>query len=754
MYLAVSRLPPIDEPPMRGAFTAFIAALSFLSLPRVLAQGVDIRGTVSDSVTGERLPYVTVTLEGTNRGAATNADGFYMITSVPFGRVEITAHALGYEKKSRRFLVQALAQVNVNFKLTPQPIQESEVVSEGVRKPEIAEIYSSVHVVDQAMMQAVPVAGQSDLLRTLQILPGVASTADVSAKLYVRGGAGDQNLILLDGMKIYNPYHALGLFSVIDPDLVKSVEVYTGGFPAGLGGRLSSVVNVRTLTGTSNALSGIVLLDPVASKLQLGGPAGEENTWIISGRRSILNDPYKHILSNSVPLSFYDVFAKFSHWSSEIGRISLQGFLTGDDISSPRSDEPDYSWKNQAIGLSSVGLIGDRFYADASTYLNRFTIKRDAKFSSVPPAESNVSEFGIRGEFTMYSDARDVYLVGFDVSTSDFENTITNRDRSRHTYSDLIPEGMLWLRYQKSYGQLKADAGVQVDVTSIVNKGVGLYSFQPRINLSYAVGPDWRVKMSYGVFTQHAVTATNENDIVSLFEAWMAVPKELDPEQADHYVIGLEGNITPTLSVAVDGYYKAYRSLVLYNEEKVFYTDPDFVTGKGHSNGVECLLRYSSPAFDLYGSYTLGWAQITANGITYAPRYDRRHSISLMGVVRPFQHWDLSLLWQFGTGYPYSQTVGFYDRLLFNSIGGTQFYNDTGTPYAELGDKNAVRLPPYHRLDASITYRFEIAPLHLEAGFHVVNVYGRKNLLTFDRYTGQRTDMIPFYPSFMLKAEF
>jgi hypothetical protein len=732
---------------------AFLALL--LWTPAGTAQTFDLRGFVEDSTTGERLPFATVSIPELKKGTSTNAEGFYLIADIPFGRVEVVATSVGYARKVKSFIVQSIKQVTLNLQLFPKPVETSEVVSEAPIQATVSQTLPSVHVMQPSDFQAIPIAGQDDVLRAMQILPGVVSTSDVSAKLYVRGGSGDQNMIMLDGMKIYNPYHALGIYSIFDPDIIRSAEVYTGAFPAGYGGRLSSVVNVRTRSGNATRIAGNVVLDPLASRLQLEGPIGSDNTWIVSGRKSLFSDPYRNLLHTSVPVSFFDVFAKATHRSSELGRISVEGFLSGDNINPEQPGEASYSWRNRALDLSISELIGDRVYAIADVYANSFSVNQEGNLGeTILPAESKVEELGIRGELSIYTGSRTLFLGGFDVGSTSFDNRITTRQKTQNVSSTISPEAYLWFRAQIPLDAVTIDAGLEADGVSLIRRGAGLYDLQPRISVSYALDNNWRAKLGYGAVSQHVITITNEDDITSLFEAWLAIPEELDPEQAYHYVAGIEGNILPALSTNLQGYYKSYHSLVFYNRDKALTGDPDFVPGTGSAYGIETLVRFSSPFVDLYGAYTLSHTTVTLGGFTYAPRYDRRHSISALAVLHPIQRLDFAFRWEYGSGFPYSQTTGFYDRMSLDDISGQPFLTQTGEAYPLLGAKNAARLPPYNRLDASVTYSLMFWSMKGTVGLHVMNVFGRHNILTYDRVTRTRIDMVPFYPSIMVKLEF
>lgn len=720
-----------------------------------VAQGVDIRGVVADSASGEKIPFASVQIIGTSKGAASNINGFYLIPSIPPGRYEIVANSIGYEREQKTIRVVLGESITINFRLRPKPVEFSEVVVTERAKRELTEINTSIHVMEQRDIQAVPVAVQEDIFRAIQILPGVVSTSDVNSHFYVRGGAGDQNLILLDGMKIYNPFHAFGIFSVFDSDVIKSTEVYTGAFPPGYGGRLSSVVNMTTRDGNSSSFAGRANINFVSSKLQLEGPFFGGSRFIASGRKSLFSGTFTRFLKKDVPLSFYDGLVKISSEGENNAQYGVEGFFSGDELHSPNPDEPDYHWQNQAVGFSASGLIQDRLYVNAVGFGNSFSADRDPKESKIiTPSDTKVTEVGVRANATLYTNSHDLYFFGFEFNFPRLEyNLVNTAGISRHLVSSFV-DTWAWIRYQAKFDRVQVDGGIHADVGSLFQRSSSLELLQPRVNLSYLLDPDWKAKLSYGRFNQNVITVNNEDDVISIFDAWIQVPNELQSEQADHYVLGVEGNVLRELSVSTQVYYKNYRSLVTYNRDKVDSRDPDYVNGTGQAYGVETLVRYGIPFVDVYAAYTLGWTTVSSNNVTYYPRYDRRHTLNILTVFRPFERFELTFRWELGSGFPFTQSIGYYDRLLLGGIFDGSFVGETGKPYSILGGKNEARLPTYHRLDASATYRFALGPIKGRAGISIINVYDHRNIFYFDRKTGQRVDMLPFFPSATLNIEY
>lgn len=741
------------DPRMR-VFTSYFI-LQLFCFTTCLTQSADIRGIVSDSSTGEGIPFASVRIPLLKKGTSANNRGFYIITNVPPGEHVISASSIGFIPETRKVSIQSNSKLTVNFKIAPQPLEGAEVEVVEESKRELTERLSSIHILGQKEMKLVPVTLQEDVFRSIQILPGIVSTSDVSSQFYVRGGAGDQNLILLDGMRIYNPYHALGIFTVFDSDIISATEVYTGAYPPEYGGRLSSVVNLTTRSGKSTSFSGKSSVNFLSSKAEIEGPLGDQIRFIANGRKSLFNTPLNRFLARDTPLSFFDFFAKATIDAYEgQAKFSFLSFFSGDKLASNTLDEPDYRWENRSFAFTASGLLQDRFYVNSIVYGSFFNANKDVKASKTQTSSSTeVKEVTIRAEATLYTNSKDVYFFGFEFEFPDLTYNLTNNTGTRISLSSGPLYVSAWFHSYFELNPFKIDGGAHLDASSLI-EGKSGYWFQPRITASVSLSQDWILKLSYGRFTQNIITVNNEDDLVSLFDAWIAVPQTLENEHSDHYVVSVEGSPFPRLSLTSSVYYKDLGSLVTYNKDKVTAQDPDYVSGSSKAYGAEFLARASSSLVDIYMSYSLGWVTITSNGANYLPRYDRRHSIKALSVFHVSTGLDFTLRWDYGSGFPFTPSVGKYNRLKFPDLFDGNFATEEGSTYLALGEKNSQRLPPYHRLDLSINYRFSLNPITANMGLHIINVYDRKNIFHFDRNTGQRINTLPFFPTATLSVEF
>ncbi len=735
---------------------SFLFLLFLLKPVQLAAQAADIRGTVSDSTTGEKIPFANVILRGTAKGATSNATGFYLIPNIAPGTYEVVARVIGYHEKVRRVTIADQRAITLDFSLVPEAVEMQEMVVTEQRQREVREISTSMHILDQREMKMIPAAVQEDVFRSIQILPGVVSTGDVNSQFYVRGGAADQNLILLDGIRIYSPYHAMGVFSIFDSDIINTTEVYTGAFPPGYGGRLSSVISLTTKEGTTRPLNVHSNINFLSSKLQMNGSTSESFRWLVNARKSLFSNAFKKFFHQDVPVSFYDVFAKTTYEQPETHlRFNMLGFFTGDQLLSPKSSDPDYYWNNWTIGAKLSTLFGDRLFVNTVLSTTNYESRRDPKTSTViSPASTKVQETMLRGEATHYSDNGTLYYFGFDFSFPHLEYHVTNSNGVPRDISNSPLQFSGWLRTQFSWGLFQAEGGLHVEFSSLARSNKGLRAVQPRINMSYQFQPGWRLKTSFGTFTQNVITVENEDDLISIFQGWVSVPENLQIQQATHYVLGVEGNIVPELSTSLTGYYKNYGSLVVFNRDKVEDIDPDYINGTGEAYGLESLIRYGTRTVDVYATYTYAWVKLHEQTYSYFPRYDRRHTLKMLASVRPWTNLSVTVRWEYGSGFPYTPTVGFYDRLTLTHLTDLGFAGEVGTRYVMLGDRNSARLPAYHRMDASVNYKIVMGPIQTTVGAHIINLYDRSNIFYFDRVTGQQVNMLSFYPSATLQLEY
>lgn len=718
-------------------------------------QTSSIHGIVSDSLTGERIPYANVVLVDLNRGAAANTEGFYLIPNLNPGSYDLLVSAVGYRKKVQTINIPQDKSLEVSVKLESEAIETEEVVVSGTRKGRLAEISTSIHIMSPKELKLTPVTAQEDVFYSLQMLPGFVSVSDVSSRFFVRGGAGDQNLVVLDGMKIYSPFHALGVFSIFDPDIIKSVEVYTGAFPAEFGGRLSSVVNIYSREPRLDRYSVKAHGNSLSSKFMLQGPVTKGISILVNGRKSIFAQTFKKIVRDDVPLSFYDVYMKGTAQPGGNMKIDVSYLSTLDRLQYANPLSPDYLWKGNAFSASVSDLLGSRVFIYIAAYYATFSAERQTDpFLDQPPSSTSIRDNGLHVNATAYTGAEDLVQFGFESSFPSLEYQLVNTVNVPLTLKKTTPTISLWVQYQGKVDVFQYTLGFHSDLSDLYYRGKVDGVIQPRISISYLYAGNWRIKASYGRVRQNVMTVSNEDDVIPAFEGWVTIPEQQPAQTADHYVLGLEGFVSEKISLTAEAYFKHFDQLLAYNREKVDPGDPDYISGKGNSYGLELLLRTKWEFIDFYGAYTLSWARLNNSGFEYYPRYDRRHHFNGLAALEPVENVEVSLRWEYGSGFPFTPTIGFFDRLAFKTPLPGDYEYETGEPYTLLGEKNTRRLPPYHRLDLSVTYRISFWGMQASAGINLINLYSSKNMFYYDRNTGSRVNMIPFFPSLGLTLEY
>lgn len=735
-------------------FCVFIALTSSLTAQE---RKGGIKGFVSDSLTGERITLANVYVLGQGVGAASDVNGFYLVGNVPAGTVRLRVTIIGYQTQERQVEVLAGKITTANFKLTPS-VLELEAVEKTAERRVRYDTEISTQPIGAAEIELVPATVERDLFRTITILPGVVSTADVSSQFYVRGGGGDQNLIILDGMTIYNPFHALGIFSIFDADAVKEAEILKGGFPAQWGNRLSSVINIRTREGNRNRFSGKVNISQVSGKALLEGPAPWDGSWMVAARKSFLDDVLQKFVKQQTPFDFYDVIARVNHATGDNGRISFHTLFTGDVIRPTSVYEPEYSWRNTGYGLSWFQVLENKYLLETSFSMSSFKGELEPRQNTeTAPRSSEISDAYFNGTVTYFQESGNMYGAGFMFRLPAFKYSFTNSANYVRNVSEQASETGIWFKYKlKQFDPFFVELGVRSDLFAILSAHSG-DAFDPRISFGWNYDANHALKLSYARVHQRMLTITNEDDVVSLFETWIPIPDGWPAQQADHYIAGIEGDVTPVpgLGYNVQAYLKTFANLLDYNRDKVDATDPDFTAATGRSWGVELLLEERHPEYYGMISYTYSNTERSVGDFTYPPRYDRRHSLNTILGWKPAGGWDFSVRWEYGSGLPFSQIMGFYDRIAFGGLFESGGYaGETGEPYTLLGEKNRGRLPSYHRLDVSAAKSFQLDPVKLTIEASVLNVYDRNNMFYFNRTTGERIDMLPILPTLNVRAEF
>ncbi|GAB4290045.1 MAG: TonB-dependent receptor [Ignavibacteriaceae bacterium] len=723
----------------------------------ILAQSVgSVKGFVVDSSNSEVLANCNIYLKEIQSGTTTNDRGYFFISSVPGNRsYTLRVSYIGYETEEIIIDVYQDRITEVNIKLKPVTIElgEIEKIGEKYTLPNTTDI--SLERIFYKQLELIPKNVESDLFRTLQNIAGVTSTGDVSARYFVRGGSSDQNLVLLNDVPVYSPFHSLGMFSVIDPDIINFAEFYKSGFPLEYNGGLSSLIRVITKDGNKNKYSLITSVGLLTAKAQLEGPI-PNGSFIISGRKSYSTDVLRKFMNNNdVPVDFYDLSAKVSYANQQVvqdAKFTLHAFISNDELTNSDPLREDFSWSNQIYGFKYFQWVSESpIFYEFSLSQSIFSSEVIPKFLDSSPMSNELEDFTVKGDLTYIFPGKDELGLGIKFINIKTELSLENVRGIPVVIQAQGTNVSTHLKYKLlRYDKFLADFGTRINFTRLAAGTAGQMSFEPRVNLSYRIIDPLTIKGSVGRYEQELKTLTDENEIVTIFEPWIITPKYLTPQRAVHYVLGTEVSLTEAISLKIEGYYKELSNISGINQEKYFPEDPDLVAGSGEAYGVEFTSVFSDNKFYISGNYSFNRAFRTLNGITYPPRYDARHTVDLSISYAFFDNWRIGASWSFTTGLPFTQIAGYYSRLYFQDLGSRNYIF---LPFTILSQKNLGRLPDYHRLDISLSKSFTLYMIDFLADVSIINVYDRQNLFYFDVDKGNRVNMLPFLLTASLRAE-
>jgi hypothetical protein len=766
---------------MKGIFRRTIALICFLLLVFHLdAQRGDLRGFVFNEETGEPLIFSRVMIKGTTTGTMTDGNGYFVITGIQTGSYEVEATFVGFDTIAKEIEIVANQITNVRINLTQQAQQLGRVTVTADRIAELTETRTSVIKVTPREIDRIPaIGGQSDIAQYLQVLPGVISTGDQGGRLYIRGGSPIQNKVLLDGMIIYNPFHTIGLFSVFDTDIIRSADVYTGGFNADMGGRISSVMDIKTRDGNKRHHSGIISGSTFGSKLLIEGPIKPKEkkdanaSYILSLKNSFLEQSskilYEYVNEQGLPFNYLDLYGKVSLQADNGSKINFFGFNFSDRVNYQALSQ--YQWDTWGFGTHFVLIpYGSTMLIEGNfAYSQYSTILQD---QSTLPKTSEVDGFNFGLHFiNVHGEHRSQYgleMLGFKTM---FE--ITNSANRPISYTEYTTEMAFYWKYKLTFGNLLIEPGFRGHYYASLSD----FSPEPRLSVKYKITDYLRLKAATGLYSQNLIAATSDRDVVNLFYGFLSGTENLQEnfmgkrvtsylQKARHLIVGAEIDLNRNASINIEGYINDFTQLTNLNRNKIYddrsadYVDVpdflkrDFVIEKGQSKGIDFAFRYDLVNVNIWAVYSLGFItrKEDLNGFLfdYVPHYDRRHNVNLLGAYTfgKLMEYEFSIRWNFGSGFPFTPTAGFFEALSFQNGINTDYLHQNGELGYFYGELNSKRLPDYHRLDMTIKRTFVFSRRNmLDISFSVTNIYNRNNIFYFDRIMYERVDQLPILPS-------
>jgi len=742
--------------------------LLLLVYPMYAQQKLIISGNVKDTRTGEDLIGATITIkEIKGVHAITNAYGFYSIT-LPAGKYQILAQFMGYAPQTQQ--IELKSSVRMDFLLAEQPKEFQEVVVTSSRRDEnVTSTQMGVQKLSMKEINNIPVIfGERDILKTIQLLPGIQPVSEGSSGFYVRGGASDQNLILLDEATVYNASHLMGFFSVFNSDAIKDVTVYKGNEPAEYGGRLSSVLDIKMNDGNDKKFGvsgGIGLID---SRINVEGPiVKDKGSFSISARRTYADlflKLSKDSLTKTASLYFYDLNVKANYQINNNNRIFLSGYFGKDALG---ISTYGLNWANTAGTFRWNHLFNQKLFSNTSLIYSNYNDNVAIDRTNSINIESIIQDFSLKQDFQYYASVNNKVKFGYNSTYYQIvPGTLKSGSSSYNLTNKYCWENAAYLSDAFDLtNRFKMDLGLRLTAFSLLGPGTfhtynadgnvsdstnyasgkfikTYFNLEPRLAFTYLLTNNSSIKASYDRNTQnlHLITNSTTSNPTSL---WFPSSNNMKPETADQFSFGYYKNFNDdAYELSAEIYYKKFENLIDYKNGAQLNFNEDVESqllfgGNGRAYGLELYAKKKYGIFTGWLSYTLSRAEQRFEGINlnhyYPSTQDRTQNISLVGIYDFSPKWTFSANWVYLTGNPVSFPSGKYqiDGVVLN------YYTE----------RNGYRMPPYHRLDLSATYILKkTATKESSWTFSLYNAYNRSNAysITFqtDPDNPQRTEAV------------
>jgi outer membrane cobalamin receptor len=749
-----------------------------------LAQTHALAGTVNEAKSGEVVIGVTVALYRDTsaaakpiRGAYTNKYGFYSIPGLANGKYYAICKGVGYRPFKKEITINN-NDIRLDIKLTNVDVRTQEVTVEAEASP-VSKL--SKVTIDPAFVHQLPALfGETDVFRSLQLLPGIKQATELSSGLYIRGGSPDENLTLLDGVIVYNPSHLGGFLSSFNNDALRDIKLIKGAFPAEYGGRLSGVLDMTMKEGTKEKISGSGGISIISSRLTVEGPIGDDVTFMLSGRRMYLDLILALSGVKDAPTYyFYDLNAKTNIKLSESDRIFASGYF-GKDVLAPPSNKSyeddtqfDIFWGNSTANLRWMHIESPELFTNFSLIYTDYSF--ESKFSQKNNSSNNfytlskIEDIMARAEAQYFPAEDHIIKLGAESIFHKFISKATldvNEFGINENKSIDAVESAIYLQDEWNITPLfSANIGARYYYFNSGKYG----ALEPRVSLSYILTDYLTLKASAAMVNQN-LHLVIRNNITLPTDLWFPSTAKVKPSQSTQYVLGTESKLFDgEYLFTVEGYYRSMGNILEYKPDANFSLgiplEDQFLVGKGEAFGIEVFLNKKVGSFTGWIGYTLAWTHRQFDGLNngnwFYPRYDRRHDVSVVLSYTLGKDWEFTASWVYGTGQAFTMPVGNYS---FTPIG----TGDDGSYWNEnyqYSDRNGIRLPAYHKLDVNFMYKYEWFGLPFELSLSLYNAYNQKNPFAWyiqnDYIPGEgsknklkQITLFPIIPSFGISFKF
>ena len=764
----------------------FYALLLFpLSSKAQSQERFTINGYIREKGSGELLPGVSVYVKDKKIGTQTNNYGFYSLTLNTSEEITIVYSFVGYRQEMKTLKIPK--KLEMNIELSPDNQQLNEVIVRG-DTPENQKVSENVQMSQVSIpirqIKEIPaLLGEKDVLKVLQLMPGVQKGSEGNSGIYVRGGGPDQNLLILDDAPVYNASHLFGFFSVFNGDALKSVELTKGGFPARFGGRLSSVIEMQMKEGSRDKLHVEGGIGLIASRLVVQSPIGKnkKSSFLISGRRTYIDAlarPFIDKKNGDGGYYFYDLNAKINYDFGQKNRLYLSGYFGKDTFfginkhNDGTQEEVGLNWGNQTATLRWNHLFNERLFINSSIIFSNYQFKVYAINQQLQQGKtvefalsylSNIQDIGFKTDFDFLPNPVHSIKFGLAGTLHQFSpSSIVVKDDAISKYQnnieriDALETGVYIEDTYKPIERLKINAGIRLSTFS--TSKVNYFNPEPRLAMAYSAQNNLAFKASFATMNQYIHLLSNSGASLPT-DLWVPSTDKLPAQRSRQYAVGLAKDFTEkNLALTIEGYYKEMDNIVAYKEgassllvdgpeilaeekEKGKSWDDQVTSGHGKSYGTEFLLQRKVGRFTGWVGYTLSWTKHQFDELNFGKDFwaknDRRHDLSVVGVYHLSPRITLSGTWVYGTGNAMTvPTAAFSSSSHSPGIspfgipgnGNAGYTNNYFREYPDYGERNNFRAEAFHRMDVGIQFHKIMKKGHERTWeFSIYNLYNRKN---------------------------
>jgi Outer membrane receptor proteins, mostly Fe transport len=733
-------------------FLSFLTSV-FAILP---ADRISVSGNIKDEANGEALIGVTVSIKELKRGTVTNNYGFYSV-SVPKGEYTLEVSYVGYQTISKKISLNQPVKLDLELKTAANEIKEV-VVSSQRKDANITLNRMSSQQVSIATIRKMPaLMGEVDLLKAVQLLPGVVSAGEGTSSFSVRGGGIDQNLIVLDESTIYNASHMMGFFSVFNNDAIKNMTLYKGDIPAAYDGRLSSLLDIQMRDGNAKKFSGSGGIGLISSRLTLEGPIGSDKTSFIVSARRTYADLFLKLSSdkdiNKNQLYFYDFNAKINHRIDDNNRIFLSGYLGQDKF---KNTDAGFNFGNATLTGRWNHLFSQKLFSNFSLNYSRYNYGLESSMGNESNFDwrYNMQDMSLKADFSYFITPENTMKFGYNATLHNMKpGTVKSTGGSTSYDNYVLPdinafEHALYIsdEYQASK-RLSVKAGLRLTAFSSIGSGTvynydqnynaidstlyksgqiikTFYRLSPRVGISYLLDEKSSVKANYARTNQFLQMASNSTAGTPL-DLWFTAGKNIQPQTCDQYAIGYFRNfMNNKLEASAELFYKDMQNTIDFRDHAQLLLnkklDGELRFGNSKAYGAEFQIQKNEGKLTGWISYTYSRTERTIQGInnneTYLAPYDRPSTIYIVGNYELNEHISFGANFIYATGQPVTYPIA---RMEVGNV-----------ILPVYSKRNEYRMPDYHRLDVSLTWKPKTKKKRSWSGewnFSVYNVYGHKN---------------------------